>query len=95
MGNEVVRLKHEADAVISVYVPIAVGIIFRGNAADDEIAGRVMVESADDVQKRCFSASRRTEYGNEFIGAEFERYAFECVHDGARGFIILFDVFQL
>ena len=50
MGDEIVALEHEADAVVAVGVPVAVFVLFGENAVDDEIARIVMVEAADDVE---------------------------------------------
>ena len=94
MRNEVIGLKHKPNAVISVYVPIAVGIILGGDAANDEVSGSVVVEPADDVEKSRFSAAGSAQNGDEFIGAEFERHAFQSMNDAARSHIILFDVFE-
>ena len=43
-----------------------------------------MVEPADDVEKSRFSAAGSAQNGDEFIGAEFERHAFQSMIDAAR-----------
>ena len=72
MGNEIVALENEAYSVVSVNVPVSVLIVLCASAADDKIARRVVVESADEVQKCGFSTSRRSENGNEFLVSEGE-----------------------
>ena len=91
VGYEVVTLEHEADAVVAVGVPIPVFIIFGGNALDDEIAARVLVKPADDVEKGGFAAPRMSEYRHEFLFAELQRYPFECVHGSVCYFVIFCD----
>ena len=92
--NEIVRLKHEADAVIAVRVPIGVFKIFRGDAFDHEVARRVVVESADDIQKRRFAAPGMAEYRNELLLAEAQAHPFQGVHVRIGDFIIFRDLFQ-
>jgi hypothetical protein len=57
MIDEVITLKHETDAVVPVAVPIGILEIFGGFAVDNEITAGVLVETPDDVQKRCFSSA--------------------------------------
>ena len=59
--NQVVALKDKADSV-AVGVPIAVGIILCTDSVDKQLAVRIMIQSADDVEERRFPASRRAEY---------------------------------
>ena len=70
--DEVVRLEHKADAVVAVGVPVAVFEVLGGDALDDEVAVRVVVQPADDVQKRGLAAARLAEDGHEFLSAEAE-----------------------
>ncbi len=59
MWNQVVALEDKADRVVPVGIPVAVLILFRGNAVDDQIAAVVAVEAADDIQKRRLSGTAR------------------------------------
>ena len=61
VGNEIVALKYESDAMISVGIPIFVPVRFGGNAVDKQVAVRISVQAADNVQQRCFAAAGRTE----------------------------------
>ena len=45
--DKVVALEHEADAVVAVRVPVAVGVLARGDAVDDQGEGRRDVALAD------------------------------------------------
>ena len=80
MRNEVVALKYETYRMITVNVPVLIGIKLRAFAFDDEIARSVAVKPADNVQKRGFSAARRTENGNELAFSERDVYAFQCLY---------------
>ena len=94
MRNEIIGLKHEPDAVIAICVPILIGIIFCGFTFDDEIARSVSVQTADDVQKRSFSAPRRTDHRDEFVAAEIDAHPFER-GDLVFAFAVIFDdIFQ-
>ena len=57
--DQVVALEDKADRVVPVGIPVAVLILFRGNAVDDQIAAVVAVEAADDIQKRRLSRTAR------------------------------------
>ena len=94
MRNEIVRLKYESDTVIAVSVPVFVVVIFGGSTADDEIAARIVIQPADDIQKGGLAATRMSENGHEFVFAERKTDAFERVHDGIGNFVVLDDVFQ-
>ena len=49
MRNQVVALKYEADGVVPVGVPVTVLVFFCGNTVDNQVAGIVAVQSADDI----------------------------------------------
>ena len=68
--NQIVGLKDKADGVIAIVVPIAILIFLGGNAVDQKITAGVVIQAADDVQKRRFTATGMTEDGNEFALAE-------------------------
>ena len=48
--DEIVVLEHETDRVVAVGVPVFVFVFFGRDTVDDEVAGIIPVESADDVQ---------------------------------------------
>ena len=70
MRNEVVALEDKSYSVISVYVPVSVGIRFRASAVDYKISVGILIKTADNVKKRRFSAARRTENRDEFASSE-------------------------
>ena len=71
--DQVVVLEHEAHRMVAVGVPIGVAVEFGRNAADDEVARRVVVEPADDIQERGFPASGGTQNRDELVLAERDR----------------------
>ena len=68
--NEVIALEDKADGVVAVAVPVGVGKVLRRLAVDDEIAARIVVETADDVEHRCLAAARMAEDGDKLALAE-------------------------
>ena len=72
VGNEVVALEDEADAVIAVGVPVAVAVARGRYAVDDQVAGVESIQASDDVEHRGFSRTGGTENCDEFTGAEAE-----------------------
>ena len=78
MRNQIVALEYKAYRVVAVAVPIGIGEGFRRSSRNVEIAVRVAVKPADDVEERCFSAAGRTEDRNKFALSEIDRYAPQC-----------------
>ena len=66
-GKILGKPKDEADAVVSVDVPVSVLIKLCALSGNDKVTGGVMVKSAYNVKESRFTASRRTEYGNELL----------------------------
>ena len=94
MRDEVVALKDEADGVVAVGIPVAVIVFLCGAAVDDEVAGGVAVESADDVQQRGLTAAGLAEDCNKLILAEGDVDALERLDLCRSGLVYLGDVFQ-
>ena len=92
--DEVVALKDKADGVVAVGVPVAVVVFLRGAAIDDEVAGGVAVESADDVQQRGLAAAGLSEDRHELILAEGDVDALERLDLRRAGLVYLGDMFQ-
>ena len=65
MRDEAIGLEDEADAVITVGVPIRVAVGFGAFAIDQDVAGRITVEPADNVEQRRFATPRRADDGDE------------------------------
>ena len=68
--NEVIALEDEADGVVAVAVPVGVGEVLCRSAADDEIAARIVVQTADDVEQRRLAAARMSEDGDKLALTE-------------------------
>ena len=90
MGDEIVALKDETHRVIAVGIPVARAEILGRAVADDEIAVRVVVEPADDVEKGGLAAARGTQDGDELAPAEIDADPFQRMHDGVARDIVLF-----
>ena len=95
VGDEVVALEHEADGVVAVGVPVAVGVLFGGDAVDDKVAAVVAVEAADDIQKSGLARAGRAQNGDELVVAEVEADTVEGVLDQLPGLILFADLFEL
>ena len=94
MGNKVVTLKYETYLSVAVVVPIAVLETLGTLAVDKQIAVRVTVQTADDVQQRRLAAAARSQYGYELALAKVERYVPEGVYGKlVRYRVILVDIF--
>ena len=49
MRNQIITLEDKSDRMISVGIPVAVFVFFRGNPVDDQISAVVTIQSADDI----------------------------------------------
>ncbi len=58
--DKIVTLKNKADAVVAVNVPVAVAELPRAYAVDADVARSVLIQPADNIEKRGFAAARRT-----------------------------------
>ena len=92
--DEVVALKDEADGVVAVRVPVAVVILLRGAAVDDEVTGGVAVQTADDVQQRGLAAAGLAQNCDELALTKGDVDALERLNLRRAGLIDLGDVFQ-
>lgn len=95
MGNEVITLEHKADGMIAVGIPVPVLVLLGGDAVDDQIAGIVTVQAADDIQKGGFSRTAGPQNGNEFIVPQIQAHIPQRVLHQFTGFVLLGYVFYL
>ena len=95
VGDKVVALEHKADGVVAVGVPVAVGVLFGGDAVDDELAVVVAVEAADDVEQRGLARAAGAEDGDEFAVAQVEADPVERCLCQIAGGVFLFDIDKL
>ena len=58
--------------MVSVAVPISVFKGFSGFSVNNKVAARILIEAADNIQKRGLAATGRAEYGHELALAEFK-----------------------
>ena len=65
MRDEIVRLKYEPDTVVSVYVPVLVLIELGAFSVYLKVTVRILVKTADNIEKGGLSAAGRTEKGEE------------------------------
>lgn len=56
--------------MIPIGIPVRVFVKLCGNTVDDQIAFRVAIQAANDVQKRGFPAAGRSENGYKFMFPE-------------------------
>ena len=70
VGDQVVALENKADGVVAVGVPVPIPERLGGDAADGEVAGGVLIQTADDVEQGCLAAAGMAENGHKFIFPE-------------------------
>ena len=75
--------------MIPVGIPVALRKLTGRAPVDDQVAARISVQPAQNVQKGRFAAAGRAEDRDEFVPAEFEVDALQRVDDGAAGCIVL------
>ena len=77
MRDEVIALKHKADAVVAIGIPIAIAKILGRNTVNEQVARVKVVESADNVEHRGLARTRGTQNGHELIIAKRQVHAVE------------------
>ena len=93
--DEIVALEDEADRVVAVAVPVAVGVTLGGDAVDDQVAVVVAVETPDDIQQGGLAGAALSEDGDKFAVPQVQRYALKRLLYQRAGFIYFSDVFYL
>ena len=73
VGNEVVGLEDESDAVVAECVPVAILVFLGRDAVDDEVAALEAVEASDDVEHRRLAGARLAQNSDELVVTERHR----------------------
>ena len=94
-GNEVITLKHEANGVVPVRIPVTVFVLLGRDAIDDQIAGVVAVKPANDIQQGGFSRTAGAQNGDKFIVPQIQAHIPQRVLHQLTGFVLLGYVFYL
>ena len=81
--------------MVPVGVPVPVLKIPGGFSVNHQVALRILIQAADDIQHGCFPAARRAEDGDEFVLPKLKVDPLERVDDTAAGGIVLLDIDQL
>ena len=50
MGNQIVALEYKADGVVAIGIPVPILILLGGDPVDDQVAGVVAVQTADNIE---------------------------------------------
>ena len=88
-------MKHKADRVVAVGVPVAVLVLLRGNPVDDKVAAVVAVQPADDIEQRRFAGAARPQHGDEFVVAQVQAHIVERVLHKLAGLVLLVNILDL
>ena len=67
MRDQIVTLKHEADRMVPIGIPVPVFIFFCRDPVDDQVSAVIAVQSANNIQKRRLSRTAWAQNGDEFI----------------------------
>ncbi len=65
--------------MISIGIPVPVGIIFCGDVIDDQVAGIIMVQTADYIQKCRFSGAGRPQNRHKLVFPETKIHIFQSL----------------
>ena len=95
VGDKVVALEHKADGVVAVGVPVAVGVLFGGDAVDDQIAAVISVQTADNVQQGSFAGAAGAEDGDEFVITQVQADIVQHILHEITGLVLFADLFDL
>ena len=93
MGNQVVALEHKADGMVPIGVPVPITEFLGGFSVDDEVAGGIAIQTADDVQQRGLSAAALPQNRHKFILPERNVDALERMDRFLPREVVFFDAF--
>ena len=80
--------------MVAVGIPIVVFIGFGAAAIDHKIAAGILIQAANDIQKRGFAAAGRAQNGRKFTPAKRNIHATQCIHLGIARLVCLGNLFQ-
>ena len=67
VGDQIIALEHKADGMVTVRVPIPVGIFLGGDPVDYQIAAVITVQTTDHVQQCGFTGTAGSQNGHKLI----------------------------
>ena len=95
VGNEVVALEDEADAMVAVGVPILRLVILGGRAVDDDVAAIGMVQAAEHVEQGRLARPAGAQNRHEFVVAQIQGHSVKRFLDEIARLIRFAQVFEL
>ena len=95
MRDEVIGLENEADPLVAVGIPILIFESFGRFAIDQQIAARVVVQTADDVKQCGLATARRTQNRDKAMIGERQGQIFDRGDGFFIDVIVFVDILQL
>ena len=81
--------------MVAVRIPVAVGILLRGDVVDDKISGVIPVQTSDDVQKCGFTGTGRPQDSNKLIVPEIQGHTVQSFLMQLTGNIFFSNILNL
>ena len=95
VGNQIIALKHKANGMVTIGVPIPVGIFLGGNAVDNQITAVVAIQTANDIEQRGLTGTAGAQNGHELIVPQGQAHAVQRYLNQISGHIFLSNVLDL
>ena len=72
MGDQVIALKHKADGMIPVGIPVPVPVLFCGNSIDNQFSAVIPVQTSDNIQQCGFSRTAGPQDRHKFVVTQIQ-----------------------
>ena len=95
VGDQIIALEHKADGMVSVRIPVPVGILPGGDPIDDQITAVVAVQTADHIQHCGLAGTAGAQNGDKLIVAQGQTYPIQGSLHQIAGNVLFTDVLDL
>jgi hypothetical protein len=95
VGNEIVALEHEANAVVAVGIPVTILEFLGGFAVDEKITVGIAIQTAHDIEQGGLTASGRAENGHELAFSEINTDTVKSLDVIIPDVVRLFNILEL
>ena len=85
--DQIIALKNKADGMIAIGIPVGVLVLLGRASIDDQITVAVVIQTAENVEQRRFSAAGRTQHGYKLIISERQRNVTQRRHRFPTSFV--------
>ena len=95
MWDQIIALKHEADGVVSIGIPVPVRVFFCGDTVDDQITAVITVQTTDGIKHGSLAGAAGTQNGDKLVVAQVQTDSVQCGLYQIAGNILFANILDL